>query len=135
VRNPVSRILSNYKMFILSDNATRHSQIEALFGTDRRKIDVGQFLQLAVTHRNHHWEQLVEFLPWNRATGEVLLDQICRTETLKQDWDELKKQLGIVVDLARQNSTAHISAVLELPAETQRELEIQFRDDIRAFGI
>lgn len=131
IRDPVSRMLSNYKMFCLSDLDYRHNQIEALFEKPYNQISLEEFIQLTHIYKNHHWEQLVAFLPFSdQKISSLMLDMVLKTDQLQSGWRDVTKKLGIENKLGWKNSTANIIAETRISPESLRFIENSYNDDI-----
>lgn len=106
VRNPWDRMVSNYSMFVQKEDPMRKRQIEDLFCRPRSGLSFDQFVELASTIRNHHWEECMAFLPQAEG-GHPDVDVLLRLETLNQDIRVLERRLGISINLPHKNATSH----------------------------
>jgi len=133
LRDPYSRLESNYRMFCLSDIPYRRKQIERLFKKKRHEIDFENFLQLAKTYRNHHWEQQVKFLPKGETYG---MDKIAKLSSLENDWEQIKKKLDISTCLIQEKVTTHLSSsdrkCTSISELTKGFIEEEYKDDFEA---
>jgi len=105
VRNPWDKMVSNWSMFCRSGIDFRERQIEALFGKRADQISFDEFVKKSASIRNHHWQQLVEFLP--RDGDGLLIDYLGRLESFQNDWKEICLHLGIEISLESENTTNH----------------------------
>jgi len=110
IRDPVERLLSNYKMFCLSEISFRHKQIEKLFQKPHDQISLDEFWKLSKFHKNHHWESLKEYIPISYMVDDFVLqlDLALITETLESDWRKLQQDLEITDSIGWLNSTSEI---------------------------
>lgn len=134
IRDPIQRMLSNFKMFCLSDIKFRHLQIEALFEKAHDQISVDDFIELGKRYHNHHWEKMVRYLPIGPGMEAFMLDKVILLEALAADWQDVQRALGIQCELPRNNSTAHIKLKVELEDKTRRNLEEQYAEDVLLYN-
>lgn len=131
IRDPVSRMVSNYKMFCLSGNAFRNRQIEALFDKPHDRIAFEEFIRLAAVYKNHHWEQLAAFLPFSgQGEATVMLDVVLETGRLEAGWRDVARALGIESVLGRKNSTGTISMATDIAPEAIKCIEEKYKGDM-----
>lgn len=132
VRNPWDKMVSNWMMFCRSGIDFRERQIETLFGKDATIIEFDEFIRMSVTIRNHHWQQLVDYLP--REGDKILVDYIGRMETLADDWRGISRKIGLRATLGAENQTSHKDYRKYYCDELINIVAMTHKDDIRIFN-
>jgi len=131
VRNPWDRMVSNWSMFCRDGLPDRERKIEILFGKKYDEIEFKEFIRRSVSIHNHHWQQYVDFLPWDR--DKLLVDYLGRLESFADDWSEIAHRLGIDVTLITNNQTDHRHYRNYYDEELRDIVASSFKDDIRVF--
>lgn len=141
IRSPYERMISNYKMFLLSGEEIRVKQIEGLFEKNYQELSqlsLEEFIELAKIYPNHHWEQYREYLPvYKNQSGkwEILLDRLGTTENLFEDWQEITKNLRIKDRLPHLNTTKKIETKTILSEKAKLQIEELFGEDLEIYEL
>ncbi|BBM87489.1 sulfotransferase family 2 domain-containing protein [Candidatus Uabimicrobium amorphum] len=133
IRNPWDKMVSNWFMFCKSNIPRRMQQIEDLFGMPPGNIDFPTFLQHAIVHRNHHWEQCVNFLPIDNQ-NKLLLDLIGQLDDIETCISTMKHKFGIELQLPRENTTNHSHYSNYYDTESIDIVRTMFPRDIAVFN-
>jgi hypothetical protein len=105
LRDPVHRIRSVYRMFCRSELTFRHRQLQTLFGISDVRLSFHDFLTMAARTRNHHWEQMVRFLPTTGTAG-VIPFRMGAGHVFAADFEaSFAAEFGISLELPRVNTT------------------------------
>ena len=122
VRNPWSRLVSEYNAALSKRNRGRHHRIAAF----------GKFEEF-VRHetRRNKFRQLPRLC---RRDGEIGVDFIGRFESLQRDFATVCERLGILVELDHLNGYAHPDYRDYYGPETRDLVFRHWRRDIEAFG-
>jgi hypothetical protein len=127
VRNPWSRMISNWRMF--TSKPYRINQLKSMTSNDLSSFD--SFCHFAVLHPNHHWQPQTLFLP-------DPLDFVGRIENMKEAFAGIASRVDGFdpIDL-KVNQTAYTAdplAYRDSYTKFSRELISEFyRDDINRF--
>lgn len=128
VRNPYDKVLSHYR-YRVKTNQT---------GMGETDIPLNEWIARAYGEKDPKYHDRPRFfapcLHWiTDETGKIIVDQICKLETIEEDWKAVKQKTGITVDLPRENTT-RASRADELDAASLDIIEEQFAKDFETFG-
>lgn len=115
-RFPISRIISNWKMF--ASQKHRGFVFEELFNKSQKEVSFNEFIIKLSTIKNHHWHQQVDFLPFD-STKKLHLSYLGRLESLNTDWELISQKIGFNKPLLKLNSTNNQNTIPDT-----KELEI-----------
>jgi len=99
VREPMSRFLSNYRMFVQKNN--RNLQLTALTRKEPDSLSLDDFIQIVTDFHNHHWNPQFCFLPQNLEKLHLLINMEDYNEGIK----EIGHRLGLYFVPVNINST------------------------------
>jgi hypothetical protein len=132
LREPVDRIRSVYRMFCRSESTFRHRQLQALFGISDVRLSFLDFLAMATRIRNHHWEQMVRFLP---TTGTAGLMAFRMEDDFALEFEAFfAAEFGVSLTLPRLNVT-NSNNDNGLSAEERSLVEAMFPDDLAFYDV
>lgn len=124
VRNPWSRIVSNWTMFTKYTGRIR--QLQSMTNEDLSNFE--DFVNFAKKANNHHWVPQVLFLPEEP-------DFIGRVENFNEDFSKLCHQLGIDIELPPKTGSSEHKPYWEYytPSLVETVGEM-YAEDIERFG-
>lgn len=124
VRNPWSRIVSNWTMFTKYTGRIR--QLKSMTDKDLSKFE--DFVHFASSAKNHHWQPQVLFL-YEQP------DFIGRIERIEQDFTELSDKLDIDIEAPKKTSVSGHRPYWEYYTPSLIEFVGEmYAEDIKRFG-
>lgn len=119
VRDPLERLLSNYKMFIHSGIPKRNQQAQFHFG--KAQLDFQQFVSKIVERHNHHWSPFADFLPQDP------IDLVVEAENLATKWPLIRHRLGVSAEVGVKNATRPMG--IGVDQSTRQQIRSHFARD------
>jgi hypothetical protein len=129
IRNPWTRLISSY---LWHKNCSSHIFKEygcETFDAYVRKICVEPYLPDKIFHGGSIMEYIAD------ATGKIMVDYICRSETIEQDLAFIRHKYNITGPLGSRNRQEYDHDLSKwYTPELQQIVAKRYEDDIRIFG-
>ena len=133
VRNPFDRIVSQYYYTIRGRpdllKYLGFSRIRIRYG----KVPFGEYVSRIMQRTHVQWLPAAYFVT-DLVRGGLLVDHIARYEDLTEDWDVIRKRLGLKKELRRAKTSGKRPHYTEVIGHSsRRKLEAFYREDLEMF--
>jgi len=130
VRNPWDKVVSHYE-YRRKKNKTELASRNIAF-SDWVKMTYGEKKNSFYYDNPRSFQPQVDWL--KDAEGKISLDYIGKFESINEDFEHIRKVLGLQATLPHLNASKRASYHAYYDAETRDIVAHWFREDIRAFG-
>jgi hypothetical protein len=130
VRNPWSKVVSQYNF--RKQTNQNDLGVNPISFKEWLKKTYGDFREERYVDDPKMFQPQVEWL--KDLNGEVSIDSILRFESLEEDYNSLKKELGLSSSLKHRNSSKKVDYSTYYDDESVAIISNFFREDIKLFG-
>lgn len=131
IRNPFSRVLSNWHMF--TQQKKQMEKLSIIFNKDSKLVSFPEFIEKLPTNHNHHWNPQINYLP--HLDNEIKVDFIGKLESINKDWKFIKNKLNLENDLIVKNTTQkELTSFQTLDKNLDLLIKDFYKEDFILFG-